>query len=207
MGKFHFVAPLMENRKMFSLENRKFFPALSKPVPPGLGCSIVALAARYESTAETTTTDAEAEAEAMVVVTMKVVAKTATTTTTFALPPPAPIVLPSPQRTHPPRPSPALPVGGGARGGDGDGQWRLDDGNANAHGADAVAVAGGVVIDKLIPYIIIFISTRSKHSDSPWCEPITPPTFVSSQHKKMRSISGLSQITNHKSATATHKHK
>ncbi len=39
----------------------------------------------------------------------------------------------------------------------------------------------GVVIDKLIPSlfsvdIIIFTSTKSKseHSDSPWCEPITP---------------------------------
>jgi hypothetical protein len=37
----------------------------------------------------------------------------------------------------------------------------------------------GVVIDKLIPSlfsvdIIIFTSTKSGHSDSPWCEPITP---------------------------------
>ena len=37
----------------------------------------------------------------------------------------------------------------------------------------------GVVIDKLIPLlvsvdIIIFTSTKSKHGDSPWCEPITP---------------------------------
>jgi hypothetical protein len=37
----------------------------------------------------------------------------------------------------------------------------------------------GVVIDKLIPSLIYcwhiyFTSTRSKHSDSPWCEPITP---------------------------------
>ena len=37
----------------------------------------------------------------------------------------------------------------------------------------------GVVIDKLIPSlfsvdIIIFTSTKSEHSDSPWCEPITP---------------------------------
>ena len=37
----------------------------------------------------------------------------------------------------------------------------------------------GVVIDNLIPSlfsvdIIIFTSTKSEHSDSPWCEPITP---------------------------------
>jgi len=37
----------------------------------------------------------------------------------------------------------------------------------------------GVVIDKLIPSlfsvdIIIFTSTKSEHSDSPWCEPINP---------------------------------
>ena len=37
----------------------------------------------------------------------------------------------------------------------------------------------GVVIDKLIPSlfsvdIIIFTSTKSEHSDLPWCEPITP---------------------------------
>jgi hypothetical protein len=37
----------------------------------------------------------------------------------------------------------------------------------------------GVVIDELIPSlfsvdIIIFTSTKSEHSDSPWCEPITP---------------------------------
>ena len=37
----------------------------------------------------------------------------------------------------------------------------------------------GVVIDKLIPLlfsvdIIIFTSTKSEHSDSSWCEPITP---------------------------------
>jgi hypothetical protein len=37
----------------------------------------------------------------------------------------------------------------------------------------------GVVIDKLIPSlfsvdIIMFTSTKSKHGDSPWCEPITP---------------------------------
>ena len=37
----------------------------------------------------------------------------------------------------------------------------------------------GVVIDKLIPSlfsgdIIIFTSTKSEHSDSPCCEPITP---------------------------------
>jgi hypothetical protein len=36
-----------------------------------------------------------------------------------------------------------------------------------------------VVIDKLIPSlfsvdIIIVTSTKSEHSDSPWCEPITP---------------------------------
>ena len=55
-------------------------------------------------------------------------------------------------------------------------RWRLDVGNANADGADAMA---GFVIDKLIPSlfsveIIIFTSTKSEHSDSPWCEPITP---------------------------------
>jgi hypothetical protein len=37
----------------------------------------------------------------------------------------------------------------------------------------------GVVIDKIIPSlfsvdIFIFTSTESEHSDSPWCEPITP---------------------------------
>jgi hypothetical protein len=37
----------------------------------------------------------------------------------------------------------------------------------------------GVVIDNLSPSlfsvdIIIFTSTKSEHSDSPWCEPITP---------------------------------
>jgi hypothetical protein len=37
----------------------------------------------------------------------------------------------------------------------------------------------GVVIDKFIPSlfsvdIIFFTSTTSEHSDSPWCEPITP---------------------------------
>ena len=49
------------------------------------------------------------------------------------------------------------------RGGDGDDQddvgvlprWRLDAGNANAHGADAVA--GGVVIDKLNPFLICYL--------------------------------------------------
>jgi hypothetical protein len=59
--------------------------------------------------------------------------------------------------------------------------WRLDAGNANAHGADAAA--GGVVIDKINPFLIYFLHydfylpTRSEHSDSPWCEPITPPTL------------------------------
>jgi hypothetical protein len=48
-------------------------------------------------------------------------------------------------------------------------RWRLDVGNANR----------GVVIDKLITLlfsvdIIIFTSTKSEHSDSPCCEPITP---------------------------------
>ena len=38
---------------------------------------------------------------------------------------------------------------------------------------------GGVWIDNFIPSlfsvdIIIFTSTKSEHSDSPWCEPITP---------------------------------
>ncbi len=37
----------------------------------------------------------------------------------------------------------------------------------------------GAVKDKLIPLlfsvgIIVFTSTKSEHSDSPWCEPITP---------------------------------
>ncbi len=48
-------------------------------------------------------------------------------------------------------------------------RWRLDVSNANR----------GVVIDKLITSffsvdIIIYTSTKSKHSDSPCCEPITP---------------------------------
>ena len=48
-------------------------------------------------------------------------------------------------------------------------RWRLDVGNANR----------GVVTDKLITSffsvdIIIFTSTKSEHSDSPCCEPITP---------------------------------
>jgi hypothetical protein len=79
---------------------------------------------------------------------------------------------------------PSVAGGGGraARGGDGNDQdnvavlprWRLDAGNTNAHSANAVA--GGVVIDKLNPSLI-FTSTRSEHSDSPWCEPITPPSL------------------------------
>jgi len=66
-------------------------------------------------------------------------------------------------------PAPSLPdvAGGGggrmARGGDGNDQdamavlprWRLDAGNANAHGADAVT--GGVVIDKLNPFLIYYL--------------------------------------------------
>ena len=95
---------------------------------------------------------------------MTIVAETATTTT-FTPPPPIPTVPPSPRRTHPPCPSPTLPVGGGwaAHGGNGNNQddmavlpsWRLDAGNANAHGADAVA--GGVVIDKLNPFLIYYL--------------------------------------------------
>jgi hypothetical protein len=55
-------------------------------------------------------------------------------------------------------------------------RWRLDVGTTNADGANAMAGCG---IDKLIPSlfsvdIIIFTSNKSEHSDSPWCEPITP---------------------------------
>ena len=72
-------------------------------------------------------------------------------------------------------PAPSLPdiAGGGgdtrhaAFGGNGDDQddvavlprWRLDAGNANAQGADAVA--GGVVIDKLNPFLVYYLHYES----------------------------------------------
>jgi hypothetical protein len=54
-----------------------------------------------------------------------------------------------------------------------------------------------VVIDKLIPSlfsvdIIIYTSTKSKHSDSPWCEPITPLTIIGSQ--KNMPVDGASYM-------------
>jgi hypothetical protein len=107
------------------------------------------------------------------------------TTTTSASPPPATTDPSPPWRIHPPRPFPVSPVGG-------EDAWRRWRRRLGRRGGAAQVEAGrrqrqrrrrrcdgGVWIDKLIPSlfsvdIIIFTSTKSEHSDSPWCEPITP---------------------------------
>jgi hypothetical protein len=49
---------------------------------------------------------------------------------------------------------------------------KVDDAN---EGDGGVAVVGCASLDCLfVVNIIICTSTRNKHSDSPWCEPITP---------------------------------
>jgi hypothetical protein len=49
---------------------------------------------------------------------------------------------------------------------------KVDDAN---DGDGGVAVVGCASLDCLfVVNIIICTSTRNKHSDSPWCEPITP---------------------------------
>ncbi len=105
------------------------------------------------------------------------------TTTTSASPPPAPS---PPRRIHPPRPSSVSPVGGGGRVAAAATTtrttWRCCTGGGWTSATPTPTVPmrwRGVVIDKLIPSlfsvdIIIFTFTKSEHSDSPWCEPITP---------------------------------
>jgi hypothetical protein len=117
------------------------------------------------------------------------VAKTATKTTTSTPPPPATTDPSPPLRIHPPRPSPVSPVGGGDA-------WRRRRRRRLGRRGGAAHCTGegwtsatptptapmqwwGVVIDKLIPSLFsvdinIFTSTKSEHSDSPCCEPITP---------------------------------
>ena len=107
------------------------------------------------------------------------------TMTTSASPPPATTNPSPPQWIHPPRPSPVSLVGGG----------RVAAATTTTRTTLQCCTGGGwtsamptpmapmrwrgVVIDKLIPLlfsvdIIIFTSTKSEHSDSSWCEPITP---------------------------------
>jgi len=123
---------------------------------------------------------------AMAVVTMTIVAKMATTKTTSTPPPPATTEPSPPWQIHPSRPSPVSPVGGGGRVAAAAmttrTTWRRCTGGGWTSAMPTPTAPmrwWGVVIEKLIPLlfsvdIIIFTSTKSKHSDSPRCEPITP---------------------------------